>query len=46
MVKPETKRREDLKGKKIGITRFGTLDDSLLRYVLGQWGLHRSATLR
>ena len=37
MVKPEIKRREDLKGKKIGITRFGTSDDFLLRYVLGQW---------
>ncbi len=39
MVKPEIKRREDLRGKKIGITRFGTSDDFLLRYVLGQWGL-------
>ena len=39
MVKPDIKRREDLKGKKIGITRFGTSDDFLLRYVLGQWNL-------
>ena len=39
MVKPEIKRREGLKGKKIGITRFGTSDDFLLRYVLGQWNL-------
>jgi NitT/TauT family transport system substrate-binding protein len=39
MVKPEIKRREDLKGRKIGITRFGTSDDFLLRYVLGQWNL-------
>jgi len=39
MVKPEIRRREELKGKKIGITRFGTSDDFLLRYVLGQWGL-------
>jgi len=39
MVKPEIKRREDLKGKKIGISRFGTSDDFLLRYVLGQWNL-------
>src|SRR4030095_12676961 len=37
MVKPEIKRREDLRGKKIGITRFGTSDDFLLRYMLGQW---------
>jgi len=35
MVKPEIKRREDLKGKKIGITRFGTSDDFFLRYFLG-----------
>ncbi len=39
MVRPEIKRREDLKGKKIGITRFGTSDDFLLRLVLGQWNL-------
>ncbi len=39
MVRPEIKRREDLKGKRIGITRFGTSDDFLLRYVLGQWNL-------
>jgi NitT/TauT family transport system substrate-binding protein len=39
MVKPEIKRREDLKGKRIGISRFGTSDDFLLRYVLGQWNL-------
>lgn len=39
MVKPEIKTPEHLKGKKIGITRFGTSDDFLLRYVLGQWGI-------
>jgi len=39
MVKPEIKRREGLKGKKIVITHFGTSDDFLLRYVLGQWNL-------
>ena len=37
MVKPEIKTAEQLKGKKIGITRFGTSDDFLLRYILGQW---------
>src|SRR6266481_8150056 len=37
MVKPEIKTPENLKGKKIGITRFGTSDDFLLRYILGQW---------
>jgi NitT/TauT family transport system substrate-binding protein len=39
MVRPEIKTREELKGKKIGVTRFGTSDDFLLRYVLGQWGI-------
>ena len=39
MVKPEIKSREDLKGKKLGVTRFGTSDDFLLRYILGQWGI-------
>src|SRR5262249_21132401 len=37
MVKPAIKRAEDLKGKKLGVTRFGTSDDFLLRYLLGQW---------
>jgi NitT/TauT family transport system substrate-binding protein len=37
MVKPEIKTPENLKGKKIGISRFGTSDDFLLRYILGQW---------
>jgi NitT/TauT family transport system substrate-binding protein len=39
MVKPEIKTIEALKGKKIGISRFGTSDDFLLRYALGQWNL-------
>jgi NitT/TauT family transport system substrate-binding protein len=39
MVKPEIQRPEDLKGRKLGVTRFGTSDDFLLRYILAQWGL-------
>jgi ABC-type nitrate/sulfonate/bicarbonate transport system substrate-binding protein len=39
MVRPEIRKAEELKGKKIGVTRFGTSDDFLLRYVLGQWGI-------
>ncbi len=39
IVKPEIKKPEDVKGKKLGITRFGTSDDFLLRYLLGQWGI-------
>jgi NitT/TauT family transport system substrate-binding protein len=37
MVKPAIKKPEDLKGKKLGVTRFGTSDDFLLRYLLNQW---------
>jgi ABC-type nitrate/sulfonate/bicarbonate transport system substrate-binding protein len=39
MVKSEIKAVEGLKGKKIGISRFGTSDDFLLRYALNQWNL-------
>ena len=39
MVKPEIKRAEELKGRKLGVTRFGTSDDFLLRYLLTRWGL-------
>ncbi len=39
MVKPEIKKPEEIKGKKLGVTRFGTSDDFLLRYLLNQWGL-------
>jgi ABC-type nitrate/sulfonate/bicarbonate transport system substrate-binding protein len=39
MVKPEIKTLEALKGRKIGISRFGTSDDFLLRYALTQWNL-------
>lgn len=38
MVKPEIKNPEELKGKKLGVTRFGTSDDFLLRYLLTKWG--------
>ena len=39
MARPEIKTPEGLKGKKVGISRFGTSDDFLLRYALGQWNL-------
>ena len=39
MAKPEIKTPEALKGKKVGISRFGTSDDFLLRYALTQWNL-------
>jgi NitT/TauT family transport system substrate-binding protein len=39
MAKSEIKVVDALKGKKIGISRFGTSDDFLLRYALTQWNL-------
>lgn len=39
MVKPEIKSPADLKGRKLGVTRFGTSDDFLVRYILKKWGL-------
>jgi ABC-type nitrate/sulfonate/bicarbonate transport system substrate-binding protein len=38
-AKPEVKRVEDLKGKKIGITRYGTSADISARYALRQHNL-------
>jgi NitT/TauT family transport system substrate-binding protein len=40
MVKPEIKRVEDLKGKKIGVTTFGSLTDFLIRHILRKKGLN------
>lgn len=39
MVKPGLKTVADLKGKKIGVTRFGSLTDFLTRYILQKHGL-------
>jgi NitT/TauT family transport system substrate-binding protein len=40
MVRPEIKRAEDLKGKTIGVTTFGSLGDFLVRYLARQKGLN------
>ncbi|HEY2988704.1 MAG TPA: ABC transporter substrate-binding protein [Candidatus Binatia bacterium] len=40
MVKPEIKRVEDLKGKKVGVTTFGSLTDFLIRHILRKKGLN------
>jgi len=40
MVRPEIKRAEDLKGKTIGVTTFGSLGDFLVRYLAKQKGLN------
>ena len=39
MAHPDIKRGEDLKGKKIGITRFGSTTDFALRFAANKWGL-------
>lgn len=39
MVNPEIKSPSGLKGKRLGVTRFGGSDDFLLRYILIKWGL-------
>src|SRR5689334_16618164 len=40
MVRPEIKRPEDLKGKMIGVTNFGSLTDFLVRYLAKKKGLN------
>lgn len=40
MVRPDIKRPEDLKGKTIGVTTFGSLGDFLVRYLAKQRGLN------
>jgi len=41
MAKPEIRKVEDLKGKKIGISRFGSATDFGLRFAESQWPLKR-----
>jgi NitT/TauT family transport system substrate-binding protein len=47
MVKPEIKRVEDLKGKKIAVSSFGSLTDFLVRHIAKKKGLNpeRDVTL-
>lgn len=39
VVAPEIKQVENLKGKKIGVTRFGSSTDFALRYAARQWSI-------
>jgi ABC-type nitrate/sulfonate/bicarbonate transport system substrate-binding protein len=39
LVHPSIKRPEDLRGKALGITRYGSSTDFTLRYLVKQWGL-------
>jgi len=41
VARPEIRRVEDLKGKKMGITRFGSASDFGLRYAEGKWPIKR-----
>ena len=41
MARPDIKRVEDLRGKKIGVSRFGSATDFGLRYVEEQWPIKR-----
>src|SRR3989304_4823719 len=41
MARPEIKRVEELKGKKVGISRFGSATDFGLRYAEEQWPVKR-----
>jgi NitT/TauT family transport system substrate-binding protein len=40
VVRPDIKRADDLKGKTIGVTTFGSLGDFLVRYLARQRGLN------
>jgi NitT/TauT family transport system substrate-binding protein len=39
IVQPSIKKPEDLKGKALGITRYGSSTDFTLRYLVKKWGL-------
>jgi NitT/TauT family transport system substrate-binding protein len=45
-VQPDIKRIEDLRGKTLGVTRFGSLSDNLTRIYLRKHGLENSVTVR
>jgi NitT/TauT family transport system substrate-binding protein len=45
-VRPEITRIEDLKGKTVGVTRFGSVTDNLTRMVLKKYGLENAVSVR
>ena len=45
-VQPEIMRVEDLKGKTIGVTRFGSVTDNLTRMILKKYGLENAVNVR
>jgi ABC-type nitrate/sulfonate/bicarbonate transport system substrate-binding protein len=42
---PEIKKPADLKGGKIGISRFGSIQHQYAQYILHQWGLDKDITI-
>lgn len=45
-VQPEINRVEDLRGKTLGVTRFGSITDNLTRILLRRYGLEGSVSVR
>ncbi len=45
-VQPEITRMEDLKGKTIGVTRFGSVTDNLTRMLLKKYSLENAVNVR
>jgi ABC-type nitrate/sulfonate/bicarbonate transport system substrate-binding protein len=45
-VQPEINRMEDLRGKSLGVTRFGSITDNLTRILLRKYGLENSVNVR
>jgi ABC-type nitrate/sulfonate/bicarbonate transport system substrate-binding protein len=45
-VQPEIRTFEDLKGKILGVTRFGSVTDNLTRMLLRKYGLENSVNVR
>jgi ABC-type nitrate/sulfonate/bicarbonate transport system substrate-binding protein len=45
-VQPEINRIEDLKGKTLGVTRFGSITDNLTRILLRKYGLENTVNVR
>lgn len=45
-VQPEINRIEDLKGKILGVTRFGSITDNLTRILLRKYGLENAVNVR
>jgi NitT/TauT family transport system substrate-binding protein len=45
-VQPDINRLEDLKGKTLGVTRFGSITDNLTRILLRKYGLEGAVNVR